>query len=140
MYVDIVTNSDSWMLPLVLQATIILILFCGILDYKSFDSFRNTVLTLLQVGKLSTGDSLDMSPHDEAAILANDATIKDMEVSFCSVFICLAFIIHIKLDFFSKKINNNASKKINNNALLTSEFYCIGQKFNFLPSSYVLVS
>lgn len=47
MYVDIVTNSDSWMLPLVLQATIILILFCGILDYKSFDSFRNTVLTLL---------------------------------------------------------------------------------------------
>lgn len=75
------------------------------------------------MGKLSTGDSLDMSPHDEAAILANDATIKDMEVSFCSVFICLAFVIHIKLDFFSKKINNNA--------LLTSEFYCIGQKFNF---------
>lgn len=33
----------------------------------------------LKVGKLSTGDSLDMSPHDEAAILANDATIKDME-------------------------------------------------------------
>lgn len=33
----------------------------------------------LKVGKLSTGDSLDMSPHDEAAILANDATVKDME-------------------------------------------------------------
>ncbi|NP_001290494.1 5'-methylthioadenosine/S-adenosylhomocysteine nucleosidase 2 [Elaeis guineensis] len=33
----------------------------------------------LKVGKLSTGDSLDMSPQDEAAILANDATIKDME-------------------------------------------------------------
>lgn len=33
-----------------------------------------------QVGKLSTGDSLDMSPHDEAAIIANDATVKDMEV------------------------------------------------------------
>ncbi|KAL5716756.1 methylthioadenosine nucleosidase [Ranunculus cassubicifolius] len=33
----------------------------------------------MKVGKLSTGDSLDMSPHDEAAILANDATVKDME-------------------------------------------------------------
>ncbi|CAA0816787.1 5-methylthioadenosine/S-adenosylhomocysteine nucleosidase 1 [Striga hermonthica] len=33
----------------------------------------------LKVGKLSTGDSLDMSPHDEAAIVANDATTKDME-------------------------------------------------------------
>lgn len=33
----------------------------------------------LKVGKLSTGDSLDMSPHDETAISANDATIKDME-------------------------------------------------------------
>ncbi|XP_010943418.1 5'-methylthioadenosine/S-adenosylhomocysteine nucleosidase 2 isoform X1 [Elaeis guineensis] len=33
----------------------------------------------IPVGKLSTGDSLDMSPQDEAAILANDATIKDME-------------------------------------------------------------
>ncbi|KAF5189886.1 5'-methylthioadenosine/S-adenosylhomocysteine nucleosidase [Thalictrum thalictroides] len=33
----------------------------------------------LKVGKLSTGDSLDMSPHDEAAIIANDATVKDME-------------------------------------------------------------
>jgi hypothetical protein len=29
---------------------------------------------------LSTGDSLDMSLQDEAAILANDATLKDMEV------------------------------------------------------------
>ncbi|GAB4838467.1 5'-methylthioadenosine/S-adenosylhomocysteine nucleosidase [Ancistrocladus abbreviatus] len=33
----------------------------------------------LKVGRLSTGDSLDVSPHDEAAINANDATIKDME-------------------------------------------------------------
>ncbi|KAF3324819.1 5'-methylthioadenosine/S-adenosylhomocysteine nucleosidase 2-like protein [Carex littledalei] len=33
----------------------------------------------LKVGKLSTGDSMDMSPHDESAILANDATLKDME-------------------------------------------------------------
>ncbi|KAL1541147.1 Mutanase [Salvia divinorum] len=33
----------------------------------------------LKVGKLSTGDSLDMCAEDEAAILANDATIKDME-------------------------------------------------------------
>ncbi|XAR59074.1 Methylthioadenosine nucleosidase [Bertholletia excelsa] len=33
----------------------------------------------LKVGKLSTGDSLDMSPRDEESINANDATIKDME-------------------------------------------------------------
>ncbi|KAI8026335.1 5'-methylthioadenosine/S-adenosylhomocysteine nucleosidase 1 [Camellia lanceoleosa] len=33
----------------------------------------------IKVGKLSTGDSLDMSPQDEASIIANDATIKDME-------------------------------------------------------------
>ncbi|KNA21282.1 hypothetical protein SOVF_044720 [Spinacia oleracea] len=33
----------------------------------------------LKIGKLSTGDSLDMSPHDEASITANDATLKDME-------------------------------------------------------------
>ncbi|PKA66239.1 5'-methylthioadenosine/S-adenosylhomocysteine nucleosidase 1 [Apostasia shenzhenica] len=33
----------------------------------------------LKLGRLSTGDSLDMSPHDESAILANEAAIKDME-------------------------------------------------------------
>ncbi|KAG6588991.1 5'-methylthioadenosine/S-adenosylhomocysteine nucleosidase 1 [Cucurbita argyrosperma subsp. argyrosperma] len=33
----------------------------------------------LKIGKLSTGDSLDMSAQDEASILANDATVKDME-------------------------------------------------------------
>ncbi|KAL8188643.1 hypothetical protein R6Q57_029663 [Mikania cordata] len=32
-----------------------------------------------KVGKLSTGDSLDITPQDEASILANDAVIKDME-------------------------------------------------------------
>ncbi|CAM8971786.1 unnamed protein product [Rhodiola kirilowii] len=33
----------------------------------------------LKVAKLSTGDSLDMCPQDEASIIANDATVKDME-------------------------------------------------------------
>lgn len=33
----------------------------------------------LKAGKLSTGDSLDISPQDEASITANDATVKDME-------------------------------------------------------------
>ncbi|XP_038984857.1 5'-methylthioadenosine/S-adenosylhomocysteine nucleosidase-like isoform X11 [Phoenix dactylifera] len=33
----------------------------------------------IHVGKLSTGDSLDMSPQDEVLILANDAVVKDME-------------------------------------------------------------
>jgi hypothetical protein len=36
---------------------------------------------LCQEGKLSTGNSLDMTPQDEEIIKANDATIKDMEVS-----------------------------------------------------------
>ncbi len=39
------------------------------------------VLVLCQEGKLSTGNSLDMTPQDEEIIKANDATIKDMEVS-----------------------------------------------------------
>ncbi|CAM8936699.1 unnamed protein product [Rhodiola kirilowii] len=33
----------------------------------------------LKVGKLTTGDSLDMCPTDEAGIVANNATVKDME-------------------------------------------------------------
>ncbi|KAK3038379.1 hypothetical protein RJ639_030279, partial [Escallonia herrerae] len=33
----------------------------------------------LKVGRLSTGDSLDMSAKDEAFIIANDVTVKDME-------------------------------------------------------------
>ncbi|CAA0827693.1 5-methylthioadenosine/S-adenosylhomocysteine nucleosidase 1 [Striga hermonthica] len=33
----------------------------------------------LKVAKLSTGNSLDMSPQDAAGIIANDATVKDME-------------------------------------------------------------
>ncbi|XP_035822865.1 MTA/SAH nucleosidase isoform X1 [Zea mays] len=33
----------------------------------------------IPVGKLSTGDSLDMCPQDKELILRNDATIKDME-------------------------------------------------------------
>ncbi|KAL4187584.1 hypothetical protein AMTRI_Chr09g19740 [Amborella trichopoda] len=33
----------------------------------------------LKIGKLSSGDSLDMSPQDEALILANETTLKDME-------------------------------------------------------------
>ncbi len=39
------------------------------------------LVLLCQEGKLSTGNSLDMTPQDEEIIKANDATIKDMEVS-----------------------------------------------------------
>ncbi|XP_039045130.1 5'-methylthioadenosine nucleosidase-like isoform X3 [Hibiscus syriacus] len=40
----------------------------------------NLLKTLnLKSGKLSTGDSLDMTPQDETSITANDATVKDME-------------------------------------------------------------
>jgi len=37
-------------------------------------------MCIFQVAKLSTGDSLDMSQQDESSIIANDATVKDMEV------------------------------------------------------------
>uniref|UniRef100_M8B0J8 5'-methylthioadenosine/S-adenosylhomocysteine nucleosidase n=1 Tax=Aegilops tauschii TaxID=37682 RepID=M8B0J8_AEGTA len=51
----------------------------GIGARKTFET-PNIVKELnLKVGKLSTGDSLDMSPHDETAILSNEATVKDME-------------------------------------------------------------
>lgn len=40
------------------------------------------ICCLLQAGKLSTGDSMDMCPMDESSIIANDATLKDMEVIF----------------------------------------------------------
>ncbi|KAL0698602.1 hypothetical protein Bca4012_054724 [Brassica carinata] len=33
----------------------------------------------LKIGRLSTGDSLDMSTQDESLIISNDATLKDME-------------------------------------------------------------
>ncbi|KAL9679836.1 hypothetical protein QQ045_017707 [Rhodiola kirilowii] len=33
----------------------------------------------LKVGKLTTGDSFNMCPTDEAAIVANNVTVKDME-------------------------------------------------------------
>ncbi|PSS12046.1 5'-methylthioadenosine/S-adenosylhomocysteine nucleosidase [Actinidia chinensis var. chinensis] len=43
-------------------------------------STPNLLKTLnLKVGKLSTGDSLDTSPQDEASIISNHATVKDME-------------------------------------------------------------
>ncbi|KAL5206045.1 hypothetical protein ABZP36_034254 [Zizania latifolia] len=46
-----------------------------------YEQFQNILKMgpIGQIGKLSTGDSLDMPPHDESAILSNDATIKDME-------------------------------------------------------------
>lgn len=37
---------------------------------------------LFQAGKLSTGDSFDMSPEDEKLVRAVDATLIDMEVYF----------------------------------------------------------
>ena len=44
-------------------------------------------MLMFQVGKLSTGDSLDMSPQEEASIVANDASVKDMEVKLNSFLI-----------------------------------------------------
>ncbi|KAL3631637.1 Mutanase [Castilleja foliolosa] len=51
----------------------------GVGSRQSFSTPNLAKELNLKVGKLSTGDSLDMSPHDETAIIANDATVKDME-------------------------------------------------------------
>lgn len=56
--------------------------FLSILTRKVLLTILMTLICVPQVGKLSTGDSLDMSPQDEASISANDATVKDMEVSW----------------------------------------------------------
>ncbi|CAA7016550.1 unnamed protein product [Microthlaspi erraticum] len=46
---------------------------------KSFPTPNLIKELKLKVGRLSTGDSMDMSPHDKESITANDATVKDME-------------------------------------------------------------
>ncbi|KAJ7978567.1 5'-methylthioadenosine/S-adenosylhomocysteine nucleosidase [Quillaja saponaria] len=46
---------------------------------KAFETINLVQELHLKVGKLSTGDSLDMTPHDESSITANDASVKDME-------------------------------------------------------------
>ncbi|XP_068645995.1 5'-methylthioadenosine/S-adenosylhomocysteine nucleosidase-like [Aristolochia californica] len=51
----------------------------GICSRKTFPTPNLLKEHNLKVGNLSTGDSLDMSPHDEASIVANDAAVKDME-------------------------------------------------------------
>ncbi|KAI3738636.1 hypothetical protein L2E82_28682 [Cichorium intybus] len=51
----------------------------GVGSRKSFPTPNLVKKLNLKVCKLSTGDSLDMSPQDETCILANDATIVDME-------------------------------------------------------------
>lgn len=64
---------------------------------------------MLQEGKLSTGNSLDMTLQDEEYIKANDATVKDMEVSrhllayllICSSEICFVSFNHKLLVFAS---------------------------------------
>ncbi|KAL1344295.1 hypothetical protein HN51_018143 [Arachis hypogaea] len=51
----------------------------GVGSRKAFET-PNLVKELnLQVAKLSTGDSLDMTQQDESSIISNDATVKDME-------------------------------------------------------------
>ncbi|KOM42270.1 hypothetical protein LR48_Vigan04g246800 [Vigna angularis] len=46
---------------------------------KAFDTPNLTKELNLKVGRLSTGDSLDMALQDESLIKANDATVIDME-------------------------------------------------------------
>ncbi|XP_010548087.1 PREDICTED: 5'-methylthioadenosine/S-adenosylhomocysteine nucleosidase 2 [Tarenaya hassleriana] len=51
----------------------------GVGTRKAFTTPNLVKELSLKVGNLSTGDSMDMSPQDEELIIANDATVKDME-------------------------------------------------------------
>ncbi|KAM7479398.1 hypothetical protein LguiA_027611 [Lonicera macranthoides] len=51
----------------------------GICSRQAFSTPNLLKELNLKVGKLSTGNSLDMCPQDEASIIANDAVVKDME-------------------------------------------------------------
>ncbi|XP_047322716.1 5'-methylthioadenosine/S-adenosylhomocysteine nucleosidase-like [Impatiens glandulifera] len=51
----------------------------GVGSRKTFSTPELLKALNLKIGKLSTGDSLDMSPEDDKSIIANDATLKDME-------------------------------------------------------------
>ncbi|KAF3641991.1 5'-methylthioadenosine/S-adenosylhomocysteine nucleosidase 1 [Capsicum annuum] len=78
-------NLKMWSFTISLSVSMVNVMPIPVLYLLS--SFRILHLSIdnldkiyqIKVGKLSTGDSLDMSPVDEAAIVANDATVKDME-------------------------------------------------------------
>lgn len=50
------------------------------------------VLNVTQEGKLSTGNSLDITPKDEEIILSNDAAVKDMEVCIFSCMLMMSSV------------------------------------------------
>ncbi|XP_047330478.1 5'-methylthioadenosine nucleosidase-like [Impatiens glandulifera] len=51
----------------------------GVGSRKAFSTPNLLNALDLKVGRLSTGDSLDMTATDETSIFSNDATVKDME-------------------------------------------------------------
>ncbi|KAL1801781.1 hypothetical protein ACET3Z_030428 [Daucus carota] len=51
----------------------------GVSQRQAFSTPNMSKDIKLKAGKLSTGDSMDMCPMDESSIIANDATLKDME-------------------------------------------------------------
>ncbi|KAL0422840.1 UNVERIFIED_CONTAM: 5'-methylthioadenosine/S-adenosylhomocysteine nucleosidase 1 [Sesamum latifolium] len=78
-------SVDQKLMPAVLEILSSVIYPMQVLDLYGVGSRQalptpNLVKELkLKVGKLSTGDSLDMTSQDAAVILANNATVKDME-------------------------------------------------------------
>ncbi|KAJ0229975.1 Nucleoside phosphorylase domain-containing protein [Hirschfeldia incana] len=92
----------------------------------------------LKIGRLSTGDSLDISTQDESLIIANDATLKDMEGA------AVAYVAHAELlkvpVIFLKAVTDlidgdkpTAEEFLQNLALVTSSLEEIATKvINFI--------
>ncbi|KAK4401473.1 5'-methylthioadenosine/S-adenosylhomocysteine nucleosidase 1 [Sesamum angolense] len=66
----------------------------------------------LKVGKLSTGDSLDMTPQDAALILANNATVKDMEGAAVAYAADLLKLIFKPVLFVGSAVQVSAHKQL----------------------------
>ncbi|KAG6486961.1 hypothetical protein ZIOFF_055542 [Zingiber officinale] len=75
---DVAFHDRRIPIPVSIHATVVFDLY-GIGTKRAFSTPYLVKELGLKVGKLSTGDSLDMCPQDESSIIANDATVKDME-------------------------------------------------------------
>uniref|UniRef100_A0A1D1XN71 5'-methylthioadenosine/S-adenosylhomocysteine nucleosidase 2 n=1 Tax=Anthurium amnicola TaxID=1678845 RepID=A0A1D1XN71_9ARAE len=91
----------------------------------------------LKVGKLSTGDSLDMSPHDETSIMSNDAVIKDMEGAAVAYVANLFSVPAIFLKAVTDIIDGDkptAEEFLENLVAVTAALdQTVGQVVDFLP-------
>jgi len=81
------------------------------------------ICAYFQVGILSTGDSLDMTLHDESLIVANDATVIDMEVNWLGHFthlLGMAWILMFTNNMLCYQINHHFNTRELNNWLVSN--------------------